>query len=412
MRNMMLQEKSYNRFALLLRRVGVALLLLVGAVGTASAWEICGTNLQYEIDGSGVLRFQSPSPTASASVDASAFLNRTEITDIIFPDNLTEINSEAFRGCTSLTDIVLPSSLTSIGVEAFYGCSALTSVLCRPFTAPSLGNDAFTNCASGLQICVPNLGSYKNTDFWGDYELILTFCYFLDEYDEQAAATTKISSFRSASIADVDIFRTLRKAGSFNTLTLPFNVPDISASPLAGAEVYEFSNATVENGELQLEITPLAGPGLVAGTPYLIQWPNTGEVLNRMTFTGITWDDDQEANTVQSIGVDYVGFYGRKHIDDDANHSNLFLKGNNTLYWPAEGDVSSMLGFRAYFHVNTSSASPAPIYHGMPAALRIKSTTTDIESVQTDNAPRKELRNGQLVIIRNGETFSLNGQKL
>ena len=110
--------------------------------------------------------------------------------------------------------------------------------------------------------------------------------------------------------------------------------------------------------------------------------------------------------------MNYVGFYGRTHIDDDANHSNLFLKGNNTLYWPAEGDATSMLGFRAYFHVNTSGPSLAPIYRGMPASLRIKSTPTDIETVQTDNAPRKELRNGQLVIIRNGETFSLNGQKL
>ena len=104
----------------------------------------------------------------------------------------------------------------------------------------------------------------------------------------------------------------------------------------------------------------------------------------------------------------------RTHIDDDANHSNLFLGGNNTLYWPTDGNDSNakILGFRAYFHINTSSPSPAPIYRGMPASLRIKSTPTDIETVQTDNAPRKELRNGQLVIIRNGETFSLNGQKL
>lgn len=42
--------------------------------------------------------------------------------------------------------------------------------------------------------------------------------------------------------------RTLYKDGFFNTLCLPFDVPSIAASPLAGAEVYTFeSGEVVEN---------------------------------------------------------------------------------------------------------------------------------------------------------------------
>ena len=406
---MMSQERNYKTLLLTA--------LLIGAVSTASAIEPpYGDNLNYAMDGTTLVLTSS---AAYSTIYASAFLDRTDITAVVFPDNLTAIHSNAFRGCTGLTDIVLPPSLTSIGVEAFYGCSNLVSVLCRPFTAPALGNDGFTNCAAGLQICVPNLGSYNYTDFWNNYNTKLTDCNFLDEYDQASNTEDKISTYRTGLITEIDIFRTLRKAGCFNTLTLPFNVPNIASSPLGGdnVEVYAFSSATVEEGTLVLDIEKVTSNSLTAGTPYLIQWTNSGEVLNRMHFEGISWDDNQTAETASSTHVNYVGFYGRTHIDDDANHSNLFLKGNNTLYWPAEGDATSMLGFRAYFHVNTGGPSLAPIYRGMPAALRIKSTPTGVESPSPlgegrGEAAYKELRNGQLVIIRNGETFSLNGQKL
>ena len=394
--------------------------LLVGAVSTAFASDPpYGDNLDYAMNGT-TLVLTSPDPDQPATVNASAFLNRTNITAVIFPDNLTEIGSEAFRGCTGITDIVLPPSLTSIGVEAFRGCTALVSVLCRPFTAPALGNDGFTDCHASLQICVPNLGSYNATDFWKDYNTKLTFCSFLDENDASSDAEDKIESFRKSLITDVDIFRTLRKAGRFNTLTLPFNVPDITASHLVGAEVYVFEGATVVDGVLQLNISPLAGTALTAGTPYLIQWPNTGEVMTRLSFTGISWDTDQTADNAGTGDVLFHGFYGKTHMDDETSgeqHLNLFLGSGNQLYWPEENDATSMLGFRAWFQITNSGASLAPIRRGMPATLRIVATPTGIDSPFPSGEGRGEaativLRNGQLVIIRNGQTFSLNGQKL
>lgn len=406
----MLQVRNYKSISLLL--------LLFGAVGSALAINPpYGDNLDYAMDGT-TLVLTSPDPTQPATIYASAFLNRVDITDIVFPDNLTEISSEAFRGCTGITDIVLPPALTSIGVEAFYGCSSLAYVLCRPFTAPALGSDGFTNCAPGLQICVPNLGSYNAKDFWNNYNTKLTRCKFLDENDEAIDAEGKIESFRNSLKTEIDIVRTLRKAGCFNTLTLPFNVPDIALSPLAGSEVYVFVGATVVNNILQLDITPLASNTLTAGTPYLIQWPNTGVVMKRLHFSGITWDTDQTADNAGTGNVTLHGFYGKTHIDDETSgeqHLNLFLLGNNQLYWPEENDATSMLGFRAWFQIVGNTIAGAPVRRNMPATLRIVNTPTDIESPITDNPSTttyKELRNGQLIIIRNGETFSSNGQKL
>jgi len=239
----------------------------------------------------------------------------------------------------------------------------------------------------------------------------------LSEYDQPEVFAVKKAALSGET--SVGIYRTLRKAGCFNTLTLPFNVPNIASSPLAGAEVYEFAGAAVEGDALQLDITPLVGSSLTAGTPYLIQWPNNGQVLFDMTFDGITWDDDQSADDAGSGDVALRGFYGRTHIDDDVHgttHLNLFLMGNNQLYWPTDGSDPSakMLGFRAWFQIDGGSIAGAPVYHGMPATLRIVSTTTDVEQITNDLLPmtNKVIKDGQLIINRNGEQYSITGQKL
>jgi hypothetical protein len=427
-------------FYLFLAHCGLMAALLIGTAGTALAGTPCGTNLEYEIDGT-ILRFRSPDPTSDASIQTGAFKNNITITAVTLPENVWQIGAEAFSGCTSLAnvdlgsvrtistkafegcttlqEIILPPTVSFIDVDAFSGCSNLHWVYCRPQTPPTLGasGNVFKDCADDLVLCVSKL-NYRSTSGWNFYYDNIQFCY-LDENDEQDVTTAKISAFSSGTPrSNIDIFRTLRKAGCFNTLTLPFNVPDIDASPLAGAEVCEFVGATVRDGELQLDITPLSGKALTAGTPYLIQWPNTGEVLNRMTFTGITWDADQTADHAGSGEVLLHGFYGKTHISDVTNgetHLNLFLQGGNELYWPTDGDdeTAKMLGFRAWFQITGTSVGGAPVRRNMPAALHIVSTPTGLESVQpSDTGCRKQLINGQLIIIRNGEKYSINGQRL
>ena len=271
MKNMMLQVRNSSNSLLGGGRISrciwrtlrernfknILLLLLIGAAGTAYAWKDCGTNIQYEIDGT-ELRFNSPDPEQPAVLATIDFIGNTTITSFSLPENVTTISTQAFNGCTALThvdlgnvqtissyafygctalrEIVIPPTVTNIGVNAFYGCSSLTDVLCRPYPAPTLGTDAFTYCAEGLKICVSSLGAYRYQDNWNTYydNLKLVEC-FLDEYDEQTIAEDKISTFRSTR-TEIDLFRTLRKAGCFNTLTLPISV-SLSGSPLDGDNV-------------------------------------------------------------------------------------------------------------------------------------------------------------------------------
>ncbi|MBR4547391.1 MAG: hypothetical protein IKO66_05035 [Paludibacteraceae bacterium] len=233
----------------------------------------------------------------------------------------------------------------------------------------------------------------------------------LSEYDSQETFVAKMDAARNKNA--IDIYRTLQKAGSsFNTLCLPFNV-EIGGSPLAGADVYSFVGATISNGVLLLNITPASS--ISAGVPYLVRWPNTtGETLHFMHFEGISWDGDNVAASSGSGSVLFQGFYGRTQITGaEDSYTTLFLGSRNNLYYP-NNNGSSMKGFRAYFKIIESGGSTfAP---GMPAVLNIVQSPNDATgwdaAEKETNQPRKELRNGQIVIIRNGETFLVNGQKL
>ena len=88
-----------------------------------------------------------------------------KITSVIFEDEsvCNSIGNYAFSGCASLTSIEIPNGLTSIGNYAFYGCKALTSIVI-PNSVTSIGNYAFYNCKllTGIEISngVTSIGNY------------------------------------------------------------------------------------------------------------------------------------------------------------------------------------------------------------------------------------------------------------
>lgn len=249
----------------------------------------------------------------------------------------------------------------------------------------------------------------------------------LDENDEQSAFDTKFASAKTKDYTA--IHRTLYKDGYFNTLCLPFSVPQISNSPLAGATVYYFTGADVTGGagdeELHLHLSRVTNDRLEIGVPYLIQWANTDEVLTYMRFENVAWDTDTTAAADPGDGsVNFHGFYYRKHVNGNTNplaaHYNFFVGAENTLYWPDDGDDNNakMKGFRAYFYITPGGGpSSAPVRCGMRASFQITSTedaVTNLEELfnQSRNGNQKYFQNGKIVLVIDGETYSIGGEKL
>ena len=236
----------------------------------------------------------------------------------------------------------------------------------------------------------------------------------LDEKDDE---TTFAFKFATARMKDYALMiRSLYKDGYFNTICLPFDVNSIAASPLAGAEIYTFEGGRVVNtgsgNELQLQLSPLSGDQLTKGVPYMLRW-TSGDDLSFLKFDNIVWGTGSDAGQTGDTKVTFHGFYPMTHIEE-LNHYNLFLGANDVLYWPIS-DGTSMRGFRGYWLVDPSQPSPALIYRGMPASLYIRQktgVTTGIENDELKTKSDKILREGRVVLLINGEQYSIGGQKL
>ena len=82
-------------------------------------------------------------------------LNGTEITNLVIPNDITEIKNYTFYGCDGLTSVTIPNSVTSIGIWAFYGCTGLTEVTI-PNSVTSIGESAFRDCTGLTEVTIGN----------------------------------------------------------------------------------------------------------------------------------------------------------------------------------------------------------------------------------------------------------------
>ena len=64
-------------------------------------------------------------PSSVTSIGYAAFVSCSRLTSITIPNSVTSIGDEAFGECSSLTSITIPNSVTYIGEATFYDCSSL-----------------------------------------------------------------------------------------------------------------------------------------------------------------------------------------------------------------------------------------------------------------------------------------------
>lgn len=107
------------------------------------------------------------------AIGAEAFLGKTALESVTFPDSLVTIGTMAFAECTGLTSLTLPDNVTHIDDRAFIGCSNLQNIT-LPTLLQSIGYQSFSHCESLQHIHIPQEVSYIDPFAFQGTKLALT----------------------------------------------------------------------------------------------------------------------------------------------------------------------------------------------------------------------------------------------
>lgn len=346
-----------------------------------------------------------------------SFAPYMDITGFTMSDYTAENPAPWNEYASAIQTLVLPSYLYNIGSYAFYGCSALTNVTI-PASVKIIGNHAFDGCTSMASLEIEGeVEAIGEGAIAEEAQIVMDDNAAVGLGDDNAAtiettletllATTESKVNEEDKKINMTIKREIQRNGHFNTICLPFdlNAEQIEASSLNGAEIFEFSDAQLNDGELHLDFKKVTST--VAGTPYLFRYNVNEPNMMELNFKGVIISE-LTAGTSRDFGSVTLRGTLKEPVElsaqSEGNIALLFLGANDTFFWPTT--TKTVNPFRAYFTTGT------PLL-GSPARIRTQgNVTTDLETIIESVGVQKLLENGQIIILRNGVRYNMAGQIL
>jgi len=199
--------------------------------------------------------------------------------------------------------------------------------------------------------------------------------------------------------------RTLYKDGAWNTLCLPFDLT-LSGSVLDGGDVTAKvldSSGTSLDGEGLLTLSFTDAPStILAGTPFIIKWNNTGSHLTNVRFSGVTLYNTapKPVKFSNAFGDDgqFVGTYSPFGIDAGNIDKIVLLSDANTLGYSK--NPRTLRSCRAHFII------PTP-----PSGIRAM-VDFDIDFNRGESTGVAALNDNGEMIHDNDGWYTLTGEKL
>lgn len=177
--------------------------------------------------------------------------------------------------------------------------------------------------------------------------------------------------------------RTLLTDGSWNTLCLPFDIDDISTTPLSGATIKRLVSSAYDSATNILTLNFGDVESIVAGKPFIIRWDNNGEGDGSNVANPIFRDVVISAihtDIVDTECVDFAGSFSPVALDAN-DHSVLYLGADNKLYFPS---VDMTVGScRAIFRLSNEVIENLSQQSAASFVLNFGDEATGIEDVET-----------------------------
>ena len=344
------------------------------------------------------------------SIGNYAFYGCSGLTSVTIPNSITSIGNYAFEGCNSLTSVTIGNSVTSIGNYAFEGCNSLTSVTIGN-SVTSIGNYAFEYCSSLTSVTIPN-----SVNSIGNYAF--RFCYSL---------TSVIIGNSVTSIGNMAF-----SYCNLTNVTIPYSVASIGEEAFAGCNKMTsiIWNAKNNSSPSQIDKTPfydirtkiksfVLGSVVESIPAYLcygmeqltsLSIPNSVTSIGESAFAGCTM--------VQHLTIGE----GVTTIDASAFANCPYLievKAKMKLPPVIEASVFTGCGDLSGITCYVPEGSLAyyqklDVWKEFNLAEKDFSEEDAIETTNNDAAVsiRKELRDGQLFILREGKMYTIQGQEV
>ena len=189
--------------------------------------------------------------------------------------------------------------------------------------------------------------------------------------------------------------------GSYNTLSLPFDVDNVLLKEKFGedVELAELSGTHMDNETLYFDFAP--ADAITAGVPYLIYVSNAVE--SPITFNAVTVKEGTQPVTTSL--ADFIPVFDVTTLDN-GNENILFLGANNTLYYPSTSS-GAMKGFRAYFKVKGEA-------QGAKAMVMMDNSLTGVKTILNENLQNEQVYDlqGRMVTRPAKGLYIVNGKKV
>ena len=366
-------------------------------------------------------------PNSVTSIGDYAFYLCFKLTSITIPNSVTGIGNYAFRGCSSLTSIIIPNSVVSIGEKAFYYCPSLTSVTCEAITPPILGANVFDKI-SIITVTCGSIEDYMASD-WVTYADA-----FKDDCDGRCGdklvwkyEDSQLNIFGEGDMYDydVDVQPWQQYRNKVTSISLPEGMTSIGNAGFkdcmfvnhvnlpASVETIGFS--AFENCRMLSNLTFAANGALTT----IDNWAfyNNHELKNVVIPEGVT-----------SIG--YAAFYGCTYLSEltlpasmQAIEDNGFALCAKLQRMNVDALIPPTVAARTFEEVDrtipvyvpdevVSAYQTAPVWQefNVQGKSNAPAAVDNIQSPTTSN--RKLLRDGQLLILRDGKTYTIMGAEI